>query len=552
MRYQLVGISGSEAYMLRDDRSIVVGRASSSDVSLNDPTISRRHAELRCDAAGVSVQDLGSRNGTFHNGVRVESARLVPGDVIAFGGVALTLAAVTGPPPAPERPVPLVLPPRKRDTAPERFMPPAPVAGLAVAEAEPAAPDPDVVAERRVLSRAETADDAGELTARKLALLLDVAKGLGRPGDVGARLEQIVAYVFQTLAADRASILLLDEDGALVAEIERDRWGGDLAAGTPRPVPRSIAQAAVQRRSALLSINAADDPRFTGQSIVRQRVRSAMCAPLLSSDGRALGVLYVDNIAATHQFDEGDLDFLAAFAGIAGAALENGQLAERLRREAVARGNFERYFAPQLAARIAASSEPVRLGGERRTVAVLFGDLRGFTALSATLAPDDVAAMLSEYLSAMVDCVFRHAGTLDKFIGDAVMAQWGAPHAADDDADRAMQAALDMLDSLERLNATWRAAGRATAQMGIGLSYGEVFAGNIGSERRLEFTVIGDVVNVASRLCDVAAPGEILLTDAMRRALSAAPSLRQLPTPRVPGAPPAAPLWAVDRPRPHA
>jgi adenylate cyclase len=118
-------------------------------------------------------------------------------------------------------------------------------------------------------------------------------------------------------------------------------------------------------------------------------------------------------------------------------------------------------------------------------VAVLFGDLRGLHALSAQLAPTTWRRCSAEYLSAMVDCVFRHAGTLDKFIGDAVMAQWGAPHGGDDDADRAMRAALDMLDSLERLNARWRREGRATVQMGIGLSYGEVFAGNIGSERRL-------------------------------------------------------------------
>jgi len=221
-----------------------------------------------------------------------------------------------------------------------------------------------------------------------------------------------------------------------------------------------------------------------------------------------------------------------------------------VRQEAVARGNFERYFAPQLAARIAASSEPARPGGERRTVAVLFGDLRGFTRFAATVPPDAVAATLSEYLSAMVECVFRHGGTLDKFIGDAVMAQWGAPEAHPDDADRAMRAALDMLEALDALNARWQREGRPPLAMGIGLSYGDVFAGNIGSERRLEFTVIGEAVNQASRLCDAAAPGEILLSDAMRQALRAAPRLRQLPTPEMPfGQPPAPAIFAVERDR---
>jgi adenylate cyclase len=168
-------------------------------------------------------------------------------------------------------------------------------------------------------------------------------------------------------------------------------------------------------------------------------------------------------------------------------------------------------------------------------VAVLFADLRGFTRYAAGQTPDEVAATLSEFLSAMVDCVFRHDGTLDKFIGDAVMAQWGAPEPHPDDADRALRAALDMGAALEALNVRRTAGGRPRLAMGIGLSHGEVFAGNIGSERRLEFTVIGDAVNQASKLCDLAIPGQLLLTESLRAALRLpSPALRPLEV-RVPG-----------------
>jgi adenylate cyclase len=122
----------------------------------------------------------------------------------------------------------------------------------------------------------------------------------------------------------------------------------------------------------------------------------------------------------------------------------------------------------------------------------------------------------------MVECVFRHGGTLDKFIGDAVMAQWGAPISAPDDADSALDAARDMLAAVDELNKTWRANGRPEISVGIGLNYGEVFAGYTGSEKRLEYTVIGDTVNTANRLCAWAEGGEVLISDSMRAALTRA------------------------------
>jgi adenylate cyclase len=202
-------------------------------------------------------------------------------------------------------------------------------------------------------------------------------------------------------------------------------------------------------------------------------------------------------------------------------------LSERTRRDAVVRSNFERFFTPHLAARIANAPDAVKLGGDKRVVTVLFSDIRGFTALSETMNPDDMARLLTEYFTEMVDCVFEHGGTLDKFIGDAVMAQWGAPLGDADDPDRALAAALAMMEALDRLNDKWRTEGRPELQMGIGINTGEAFAGNIGSERRLEYTVIGDTVNTASRLCGAAKAGEILVSESLRTALHKAPGMER-------------------------
>jgi adenylate cyclase len=160
---------------------------------------------------------------------------------------------------------------------------------------------------------------------------------------------------------------------------------------------------------------------------------------------------------------------------------------------------------------------------------VLFSDIRGFTALSETMPPGDMATLLTDYFTEMVDCVFRNEGTLDKFIGDAVMAQWGAPIGSKEDPDKAMQAALEMIAELDKLNKKWKSEGRPQLQIGIGLNHGEAFAGNIGSERRLEYTVIGDTVNTASRLCSAAEPREILISDEMKRALHKVPELVMCP-----------------------
>jgi adenylate cyclase len=301
----------------------------------------------------------------------------------------------------------------------------------------------------------------------------------------------------------------------------------------------------VEEKVAILSDNTLEDQRFGGQSIVMQRVRSAICGPLIGSEEKVLGVLYVDNLTTAHRFSEEDLEFLIAFAGIAGVAIENSQFSERIRRETLARSNFERYFAPGLAARIASSPDAVKLGGEKRQVAVLFSDIRNFTALSESMTPDDIASLLTEYFTEMVECVFRNGGTLDKFIGDAVMAQWGAPIGEVDDADRAIRAAIEMMEELEKLNAKWRAAGRPEIAIGIGLNYGEAFAGNIGSERRLEFTVIGDTVNTASRLCSAADGGEILLSEEFRRALRDAPPLEERPAMDLKGKSQRVPLYRV-------
>jgi adenylate cyclase len=502
MPYRLVSFSGDQSFELPDGRSLVVGRGATSDIAIYDPTISRRHAELTVRSDGVQVKDLGSSNGTCINGSRVKTGRLNPRDSVTFGKVLFQLEELS--------------PGRRAAGGVTPF---------------PVTPDPSDHIVRQLMvsgggptgitSRNQTAglgqlrvaaDTAEERQAKKLSLLLDVSQKLSSEFDLNKLLGNVVDMMFEVMNVDRVSILLRDDaTGELAPSISRSRLGDTEF----QQVPRSIVDKVMQERVAVVSDNTRTDSRFRGHSIVAQSVRSAMCSPLMAAGDQVLGLLYVDSVTAANSFSDEDLQFLVAFSGLAAIGIRNSRYAEQVRREAQVRSNFERYFAPNIAAEIAGQEAVVPLGGERRPIAVLFSDIRGFTAMAESLGPDAIAQLLTEYFSEMVEIIFEHGGTLDKFVGDAIMALWGAPIAHADDPDRALRAAVAMQEGVARLNQQWASAGRPEIGVGIGINYGEVFAGNIGSHRRLEYTVIGDAVNVANRLCSEAGPGEILVSEAL-------------------------------------
>ena len=485
MSFVLVSTTGDRRFSLAGSDVLIVGRDPASDLPILDPAVSRRHAELRTDdhARVVHVTDLGSRNGTWVNQARAGHGVLRAGDTIAFGTVTFTL-----------------------HTAPSTVM------------RERIVPSP----EQALADIANTAFDgptdrppATQRPTQRLTQLVRIAQRLGAFGDLEGLLDTIASELFTTFDADRVAILLRSPDGGLDTRISRDRHGH-----IPRPVPRAIANGVADRQVALRTNDAATDERTAGDSVLQQAVKSALAAPLLGEQRTTLGVLYVDHLRDRARFDDDDLALLVAIAGIAAAAVERETAAAQLHRAARVRENFERYFTPHLAERIAATTARMEPGGTRQRVVVLFSDIRGFTAVAESLPPMLMARQLNEYFTMMVECVFRHGGALDKFIGDALMAYWGAPEPHQTDAQCAVLAALDMHDELQTLNARWLGEGRPELHAGIGIHQGDAFVGNIGSPRRLEFTLIGDTVNVANRLCGLAQADDVLLSESVADALA--------------------------------
>ena len=538
--FKLLSTTGEQSIDLQPDRTIVVGRAVTSDVPIYDPTISRRHAELSLTDGGVRVKDVGSSNGTFLNGARIGEATATENDVITFGKVAFRVKEVTTPAARPQ----VVPPPVSAEFVGAK------AAGGTIVRQLPVSVSGGVPAIVTATPSGAshlkvTAKSLEELREKKLELLLEISKELSKQQELDRLLDKVVEFTFQVMNVDRVSILLLEEtSGELVPRISRARTEQSSAS---KHVPQSIARMVVEGRVAILSDNTAADERFKGKSILIQSVRSAMCTPLMGSDQKVLGILYVDNLTATHSFADEDLEFLIAFGGLTAIAIENSQLSERIRREALVRSNFERYFSPNIASVIAEQQDAGKLPSQKQPVVVFFSDIRGFTPMSETMNPDEIAGLLTDYFTEMVDIVFEHSGTLDKFMGDAIMALWGAPIGHADDADRAMQCAIDQLDTLEKMNAKWKESGRQPLAIGIGINFGEVFAGNIGSNRRLEYTVIGDAVNTASRLCSSAGANEILISEPFYKALKKPPNVEALEPIQVKGKTKKVPVYRVKR-----
>jgi adenylate cyclase len=184
----------------------------------------------------------------------------------------------------------------------------------------------------------------------------------------------------------------------------------------------------------------------------------------------------------------------ALFGGVAYQYFVEGREKRKMKRL------FGQYVSKDVYEQLVADPSRARLGGTRREMTVLFSDIRGFTTVSERGQPEEIVGMLNEYFTRMVDLVFAHKGTLDKFVDDMVMALFGAPLDDRDHADHAVACALDMVDELGRLNARWRAEGRAELDIGIGINTGAMIAGNIGSEAIMSYTVIGDAVNLGARL----------------------------------------------------
>jgi len=517
--FRLVPAADGEPIELADGPPRVLGRSPSTDIPVYDVTISREHAELAQLADGVRIRDLGSTNGVFVNGVRVKDHVACDGDTVTFGSVAFRLSRSPDAGPAPSD-----------DTKPDfatahhqinivKTIPASEVPQLRPADRKRATgSDPTSGLLSLVRGFAE------ERVASKLAALLELATEVGRHPDVDQLLQRIVDVSFTALRVDRAAVLVVEGDALeLLPRARKVRRGKPEEAGH---VPRSVAYKVLTERVALLSENLGEDDRFSSDSARQLTKHSALCIPLVGEGQQVLGLLYLENADRQRPFDEGDLELMTAFGGLAAMALDHQRLARRQRQEAEVLARLQRFLSPALAAEVALRDGGVSLmHPERRPIVLLQCALHDFAAQADALPPADLAELLGAYVSRLAGVIFEYGGTLDNVCGHTVLALWGAPLARPGDADRALRAALAAREAVAEQQRAWSRKGALRLDLAIGIAQGDAFVGNVASGQRVEYAVVGSLLDAVVRQCNEAGAG-VLVGESFYRALSNPPPAR--------------------------
>ncbi len=466
------------APLICDKDCVVIGRHADSDLVVGSGMVSRCHAEILRNGDGWVLRDLGSANGTYLNGERVEEHALADGDILGFTDVNIRFEVVS-------------------------YAPAVDQVERVIIDAENIPTIGSDIGVQEILADPQLG------VGWSLNRYNQVARALLSSQDLESVLESVMDLIFESVPARRAVICLRDEEtGEYVPRCARspENSRDDIR------ISKTIATRAVRDRKATLVADVLDDGRFADNvSIMTAGIRTAICAPL-TTETSVLGFVYADSDLAEHRFDQQSLEVVTAVAIMSAAAVEQRQLQEHVARERQVRAKLERYSSPGVVDLIVGGDEAYGsdMIAVEREASVLFADITGFTSMSETMEPLEVSRRLNTIFDRLTRCVFAYDGTLDKFMGDAIMAFFGAPISVEEHARQAILSAIAMQREVAALNA--EQGMKHELSIRIGINSGPVIAGDIGSIKRKDYTVIGDTVNVASRLESVVAqPGQIVV-----------------------------------------
>lgn len=526
-----------------------LGRHPDNSIQLLDKIVSKEHCVIELRGNQFILRDLGSLNGTYVGGQRVNGEILLgEGVEIAMGQTTAHVDQIQQLPPAAnthqhwEHPTaamtPAVAVGQRTPHVPVGAQLPGGAAQLMsgtagvvpVSMGQPESSSRRIGMKTRVdlndqvrsigtqidatqkgfLPFDQVARDQVQLAQdyERLRMSHELAREIALERDLDVLLDKILATIFRFVRADRGVILLKSADGVTPAASHRRD-------GTDRPIPVSstIMAHVMQERATVLTHDAAMDfAASKGKSMILNNISSAIVAPLLHDD-EILGVLWLDSETLA-QFQQKDLEIVTAIANQAAMFIEINILGKKIEQEVVNRERFSRLLSPNVAQKVLSGELEVKKGGRLVDSCTVFNsDIRGFTAMSELASPEEIVDMLNEYFERMVETIFKYEGTLDKFMGDGIMALWGAPVVHPDDAIRSVNCALEQVGVLEQFNLERVAESKGRLEIGFGIHTGPLVAGYIGSSKALSYTVIGDTANTSARLCGMAKPNQIVVSE---------------------------------------
>lgn len=493
---------GSEQTVEFSQSEILIGRSEGDhrpDLDLDpDKSVSRRHARVWEQDGQFWIEDLNSTTGTLLNGQAISAiSPLRSSDNLQVGATTIVFANGDG-----DDQKNVMIDDESADTPSKPGLPTTAPASLSEEESDIRISETLTATERPQLPFQE-ADTA---MRNRLTMLYELPLQFAEENNLSELFHLILRKVVELIpGARRGALLVIDpvfNKLALRASIPED----------DPPISRTLVKRAVSKASGFIWLR--EEETDLTQSIRSLDMHAGMYAPLMWK-GEIQGVVCVDSPHSSSGFSDKDLKFLMSVAHYAAAAVANHQLQNDLTEKNTVMERLLTNFSPRLRSKLVDKARHDRLqpGGEKSDVTLLMSDIRGFTKMTTGMDSAIVVEMLNEYFSVLVEVIFEYQGTVDKFIGDAILAVFGSPEPDDHQQQNAVRAALAMQDAMKRVNTARNKRGAVTCKLGIGLHHGEVLHGFIGSENRLEFTVIGETVNRTARFCDGAKAGETLVSD---------------------------------------